>query len=285
MVDFDYYRSMLLETTDFWGDKVNDNDICEFYHYLEDRDDPIFHLYRYRPCNYHNLIDLEYQNLFLASNSSFNDAFEGATRHWDENAYAKYKKYLDEIAYIACLSESNDNLVMWGNYADSFKGFCVEYDIKRLVLSNDDVKKHLFPVIYDVQRPFEHNLENIGEDAKELIKSHEGSYFPDDNGNLDDILPMFISKGEDWSYEREWRIIYTLRQRYIDDTGDFLPQKISFPYVSSVYLGYRIDKDIRQDILDRVKRMNTRFDTKIKVYDSAFAEKEYKLCFNLIDMC
>ena len=34
---------------------------------------------------------------------------------------------------IACFTESNDNSAMWGHYADSHRGFCIEYDFQKIL--------------------------------------------------------------------------------------------------------------------------------------------------------
>jgi len=51
----------------------------------------------------------------------------------------EYQKKLDiksndfkESIYISCFSESSQLLLMWSHYANSHKGFCIEYDYSKL---------------------------------------------------------------------------------------------------------------------------------------------------------
>ena len=46
-----------------------------------------------------------------------------------------YRTLIDEQKQrsIACFTESNDNSAMWGHYADSHRGFCIEYDFQKIL--------------------------------------------------------------------------------------------------------------------------------------------------------
>lgn len=72
---------------------------------------------------------------------------------------------MNEANYkIACLSEINSSSLMWGHYADSHKGFCLEYDISSVLedchknctdikyCTEFMMKPTIAPVIYSVQR-------------------------------------------------------------------------------------------------------------------------------------
>lgn len=51
----------------------------------------------------------------------------------DEFEKVFYRTLIDEQKRrsIACFTESNDNSAMWGHYADSHRGFCIEYDFQK----------------------------------------------------------------------------------------------------------------------------------------------------------
>lgn len=90
---------------------------------------------------------------------------------------------------ILCLTESPNNLLMWAHYADSHRGFVIELDaihpyFDRRFTSEDDFRC-LKKVIYDENRP------NI------------------DLSEIKNIEP-FLTKGEAWRYETEWRIMDNL---------------------------------------------------------------------------
>lgn len=73
--------------------------------------------------------------------------------------------YHNQIARMACLTEENDNILMWSHYADSHKGFVIEYDTKSLYTNCSNCSKGktqfncsdwkitgLFPILYTDQR-------------------------------------------------------------------------------------------------------------------------------------
>ncbi len=86
---------------------------------------------------------------------------------------------------ILCLTDRNDNDLMWAHYADSHRGVCIEFDISR------DLDTFCFPkaVTYDDNvRRFNYirswNLRK-GADATEAI----------------------FHKSADWAYEQEYRVV------------------------------------------------------------------------------
>lgn len=89
---------------------------------------------------------------------------------------------------IACLSESDDSLLMWAHYANNHHGMCVEYDLMEI---NQKLNFTPIPIIYSGDRVCFNTLN------------------PDTAGN--DSIALFIqsitTKSEEWSYEREWRIV------------------------------------------------------------------------------
>ncbi|MEM1336134.1 MAG: DUF2971 domain-containing protein [Bacteroidota bacterium] len=94
---------------------------------------------------------------------------------------------LDENLGVCCFSELATSPLMWAHYADSHKGFCLEFDPKK----EPNIGKKLVPVIYHEDYP-EFNLQ-------ETKKS-------DLQGRL---YRLIASKSDDWDYEFEWRAIVT----------------------------------------------------------------------------
>ena len=89
---------------------------------------------------------------------------------------------------IACLSESEESLLMWAHYANNHHGMCVEYDLLEI---NEQLQFTPVPVIYSAERVCFESLHS---------KTAER-----------DMTKLFIesltSKSPEWSYEKEWRII------------------------------------------------------------------------------
>lgn len=126
---------------------------------------------------------------------------------------------------IYSMAESYDLGNMWGYYADSGQGFCIEYDYTKATALGVTAMRYLlntFRVIYsDVPR----------EIPIELLA--ESRFFdPNDSGNSDQItrsvLERVLSKDKCWEHEREWRIV-------LGNTGCKIPVDI----VSSIIIDER----------------------------------------------
>lgn len=112
----------------------------------------------------------------------------------------KTKSYEDMIAYsskknsdnfkICCFSEKVDSMLMWAHYADSHKGFCIEYDMAN-ISKEDRRKRFLFPVIYS------NDIFNVT-DFMVVAKNKNPFYF----------YLAALKKAEDWKYEKEWRLVF-----------------------------------------------------------------------------
>jgi hypothetical protein len=105
----------------------------------------------------------------------------------------------DEQVGILSLSEDPHNLLMWSHYADSHRGVVLQFDRGHPFfdqrLQDEDPIRHLRPVTYQADRPtiryFDPNADFQ-------------TYF------LDMCASVFLTKGRDWRYEREWRIMLPL---------------------------------------------------------------------------
>jgi hypothetical protein len=81
---------------------------------------------------------------------------------------------------IFSLSEDKESLLMWSHYADSHRGICLGFDVRA-----NDFFKRAMSVVYETEYP--------------LINLYKAS----DN----DRIKVLLTKSNDWSYEKEWRII------------------------------------------------------------------------------
>lgn len=138
----------------------------------------------------------------------------------------------EEMVGILCLTESPANLLMWAHYADSHQGFVIEFDVDSPFFdqrkSSEDDLRHLRKVIYSEQRP-------------SLVLSE-----------IEDFSP-FLTKGVDWSYEAEWRMMVPLSSAsVVIGDGPTAIHLYEFPKsaIRSVILGCRIPEpkalEIRQ---------------------------------------
>jgi hypothetical protein len=128
---------------------------------------------------------------------------------------------------LCSFSERVDSSLMWAHYADYHKGYCVEYDIASLT-PVDYPARFLYPVIYSDQ-VF---------DATELVGlSIDTSMF----NNLRYSLAGLV-KASDWSYEREWRLVFM---------AGVIKSAQSYPMPTPrrVYLGSHIAADHQAQVI------------------------------------
>lgn len=122
----------------------------------------------------------------------------------------------DEISKhftIFCLSESNDEDKMWGLYAESHKGFVIEYDSSHPAFMA------------------------LGQPEKVAYREEDPVYDP-----VRGAQGFWKVKKQKWSYEREWRIsrrLNSCRRLLVKGTTVYL---VPLPRaaIRAVYLGIRI---------------------------------------------
>lgn len=137
---------------------------------------------------------------------------------------------LEELFGILCLTEDPDNLLMWAHYADSHRGFVIEFDetspfFDRRVNADDELR-YLRKVIYSRKRP-----------SLTLSDVEDGS--------------IFLTKGDAWEYEAEWRMIVPLSDASKTiGAGPEAVHLFAFPAdaVKSIVLGSRMLESKKEEI-------------------------------------
>lgn len=207
------WRAELEEILDNWGEITTDDDVCDL---PESRlkvwlaECPSFKLYRYMPPDYFNIRNIETQTIHLSCNGVMNDVFEGLPKSLDDISYTKLQD-LGNLSYMACFSETNADLLMWSHYAQQHKGFCVEYDIQKM-MSEDcslfDPIGHLFPIVYRNKRQPVRDIISLAQSLAVLNADiHNHNEYSGDEP-LDDILPLFLIKSKDWEYEKSGESLF-----------------------------------------------------------------------------
>ena len=192
--------------------------------------------------------------------SSLQDGFDEIETNFFRDVF-HFTKHL----YVACFSENLTSPLMWGHYADSHKGFAIEYDMTQYIkkwgdrFENDTeysifhLNYQLAPVIYDKNRYdatsfFRQHIESkIINDfqipAKKLIE--------DDRFRIPKIV---LRKSLDWQYEKEWRMFYYNLEENLPPEHKCLAENIK---PTAVYMG---DKTATTDnfntLLDICKENN-----------------------------
>ena len=99
---------------------------------------------------------------------------------------------------IACFSEDVKSILMWSHYADSHKGFALEYDF-RPTLTQPLERGALYPVVYSDDR-YDASL-YISWQFIHVLGFHSK------NPDITAFSKVALHKSNVWAYEREWRII------------------------------------------------------------------------------
>lgn len=116
------------------------------------------------------------------------------------------KKHIDgfsETSGVLCLSENENNHLMWAHYADSHKGMLLEFDCS-----------HIYFNLYSRFLKVCYSSERVYFDPNQDSPAH----FEDFSLNV--VRTKYIS----WSYESEWRGAYPLGhcEKVITDKGETL---------------------------------------------------------------
>lgn len=132
---------------------------------------------------------------------------------------------MNSLFLIGCLATDQKNRLMWSHYADSYKGFCIEYDFSGL---KDTLIP--FPILYSETRPLVPGNLWIDRNQESLAQA-----------TIDLILGL-LTKDKMWEYENEWRVLIPASN----------PPDIKIP-ITAVYLGENISKENKEILLEIAK--------------------------------
>lgn len=120
---------------------------------------------------------------------------------------------LVDLFFVGCLCTNYKNRLMWSHYADSHRGFCIEYDYNSL--TEDEMASLPLPIVYTKERPlltWKAALDNTPENISEATAQ---------------ITLGLLTKDNEWKYENEWRIL-------VSSKGS---TEFKMPKISCIYLG------------------------------------------------
>ena len=98
---------------------------------------------------------------------------------------------------------------------------------------------------------------------------------------LDDILPLFLTKGTDWEYEKEWRIIFTKKQMYDYNDSCLYGGNLLFKCITGIYLGYRIHPEVKKNIKEICERISSNSKV-VSLYQAHLSSNTYSIEFEKI---
>lgn len=227
-------------------------------------------LYKFRTFDNdgYNLDNLRNDCIYASNIAQLNDPFEGlidnsrmtielsVLKRFGIDKQAEVLKIgLDDFLElrkktgIYSMSQDWQSELLWAHYADSHKGFCIEYDIE--YLTRFYYQRSFFikveyvdsPVNISVLKMFKKKLEPI-----EIVRLMNGI------------------KSLPWSYEKEYRIVF-------DECG---AKDIDKRGLKSVTLGANISDDNKLKILDILSKKT------VKVYQAKLADNSYIIDRELI---
>lgn len=169
----------------------------------------------------------------------------------------KSASFINDSFGMSCLSEKSDNGLMWGHYATKHRGFCIEYDIDKLIETNLKAASYIFPVIYTKTRPI------IDRNIIESIEIVDKKVVPSESVN-ESLTKALLSKSKIWKYEKEWRIITPVKNNN---------REYSFDCVSAIYLGVNASqklKDYMQHFCDKSDILLKQYKLNIEDYSINF---------------
>lgn len=183
-------------------------------------------------------------------------------------AIEKAKEFLKTYPHIACFSETPTSPPMWAHYADSHKGFVLEYDFDNYFTPCLNCQKKckfrhyelIYPVIYT----------NTRFNAKDFFASYWAHFMlmeapvevfiPKDDELA--IYKTLIHKSIDWEYEKEWRII---------------SQCETYPKITlrpiAIYLGAKMEEENK----NRLIKIACNLEIKTYTMNIDITDSEYKI--------
>lgn len=168
---------------------------------------------------------------------------------------------------VTCFNNNPLNMLMWSHYAQSHKGFLVEFRIPHPTLEWVHDAFNIQSVTYQDEFP---------QIPLSIIDS-TNLYDPENGLRMYNIVKnQYLVKAKDWQYENEFRV---LAHDY--DANDFnsLLKTIPPKYISSVILGAKLmNSDPNKGyLLDAISYFNETFDQNIKVYQAELKPNSFKI--------
>ncbi|MBO6169086.1 MAG: WbuC family cupin fold metalloprotein [Bacteroidales bacterium] len=131
----------------------------------------------------------------------------------------------------ACFCESVDNMLMWSHYADSHRGFALEYDFRQ-TLSSPIENTILLPVVYSEDR-----LDVSAYMMWAFLWVHGNRV---SNPDTMAHIKVALNKSISWAYEKEWRMINSLPRNPFDQTSTAIEYK-----PVAIYYGSKMPLDVK----------------------------------------
>ncbi|MBH0075151.1 DUF2971 domain-containing protein [Pseudoalteromonas sp. SWYJ118] len=145
---------------------------------------------------------------------------------------------------IYSLSQTPLDELLWAHYACNHTGFCVEYDLDKLMEYEKNDYRYL-AVKYE-DSPQKISISDIDTNEQNKI-----------------LLKMLGTKSKAWGYEKEIRVITSISGKHNYD----------YRAVKSIYFGLRMSDEEKNDLMEKLKGRGIKYNQvvlKSKSYDFSF---------------
>lgn len=158
-----------------------------------------------------------------------------------ENLERAYEKFLRDTG-VYCLSEKNNDILMWSHYSDGHKGLCIEFDASQ----EDTIFWEATKVVYQEEYP----VVNIM-----------------DIGRPEEFRKALLTKSKHWEYEQEWRILRFKREGGLG----------SYSFPPNLLIGIILGALIEQQDKNKILHWISGYPKKINVYQARINRTKYQL--------
>ncbi len=211
-------------------------------------------LYKYKAFSINTIASLTNDYLFFSDSKKFNDPFDVNTslipKLFDDNL-----KVDNTLFKSFSLAKNNDNPLMWAHYADEHNGICIGYKFDYLpsVIGKGEI-----------------------EYKKILLK---------ENNTFNSLSAYWLTKGEDWEYEKEVRLLHFGKEEkiaYCFDKEQALNNgKISVK-ITEIAIGLWFSKENEKTLSPIIKQLEKRQHQKIKIF-KATEDPNHPLKITIVD--
>lgn len=174
-----------------------------------------------------------------------------------EIVYTRMNDYLEKILGVFSITEVLNNLLLWAHYTDAHKGFCVEFDAQLLQnmliagVLHLNKKALIIKINYQKEFPLIH---------------------PTNCSTNERTRQQLGTKSEDWSYEKEWRIILL--------DGSKRKEPVPPVIIKRIYFGMLASEENIKTSVEILKKFNP----EIEMFKAVKKKLEFGLDFEPLKM-
>ncbi|MCF7354111.1 DUF2971 domain-containing protein [Vibrio sp. CK2-1] len=174
----------------------------------------------------------------------------------DVNLDSNIKKQVEDILNqqfqafrICCFTKRKENLLFWSHYADSHRGYCVDYSTSSSIIGAAYKVKYgtKFPYL---KFPLLNDLRALTVLAKQLAEGQTIDRFNTSMNN--DLIKPILNKSIDWKYEEEYRsILKPDAIAQLNNNGECLI--LEGHEIRNVYFGCNMPEENRDLLIESIK--------------------------------